>query len=81
LAKNVGIFPEILNDASSAFEPHILSTYLLSLAKTFHSYYNKHRVLNESEHLRNARLILVWGVKEVLRNGLEILGVQAPEEM
>jgi len=81
LAKNVGIFPEILNDASSAFEPHILSSYLLSLAKAFHSYYNKHRVLNESEPLRNARLILVWGVKEVIRNGLEILGVQAPEEM
>jgi arginyl-tRNA synthetase len=81
LAKNVGIFPEILNDASSAYEPHILSSYLLSLAKAFHSYYNKHRVLNESEPLRNARLILVWGVKEVIRNGLEILGVQAPEEM
>jgi len=81
LAKSVGIFPEILDDASLAFEPHILSTYLLSLAKTFHSYYNKHRVLNESEALRNARLILVWGVKEVIRNGLEILGVQAPEEM
>jgi arginyl-tRNA synthetase len=81
LAKNVGIFPEILNDASSAFEPHILSSYLLSLAKAFHSYYNKHRVLNESEPLRNARLILVWGVREVIRNGLEILGVQAPEEM
>lgn len=81
LAKAVALFPETLSEAASNFEPHPLSTYLLSLAKAFHSYYNKHRVLGDDPRKTRARLLLAWGVREVIRNGLEILGVSAPEEM
>lgn len=81
LAKAVGLFPEVVSESASTFEPHPLSTYLLSLAKAFHSYYNKHRVLGEDPKRTRARLVLAWGLKEVIRNGLEILGVSAPEEM
>ncbi len=81
LARAVGTFPELVLDASSNFEPHPISTYLISLARSFHSYYNKHRVLGEERGLTEARLLLAWAIKEVIRNGLEILGVEAPEEM
>ena len=81
LAKAVGTFPELVQDASSNFEPHPISTYLISLARSFHSYYNKHRVLGQKRELTEARLLLAWAIKEVIRNGLEILGVEAPEEM
>jgi len=81
LARTVGLFPEVVSDSASNLEPHPLSGYLIALAKAFHSYYNKHRVLGEDKATREARLVLAWGIKEVIRNGLEILGVSAPEEM
>lgn len=81
LAKMVGIFPEILEEAAQSFEPHPLTVYLLSLAKAFHGYYNRHRVLGAEEGLLQARLALVYAVKTVIKNGLYILGVKAPEEM
>lgn len=81
LAKMVGIFPEILEEAAQNLEPHPLTVYLLSLAKAFHGYYNRHRVLGAEEGLLKARLALIYAVKTVIKNGLYILGVKAPEEM
>lgn len=81
LAKMIGIFPEILEEAAQNFEPHPLTVYLLSLAKAFHGYYNRHRVLGAEEGLLQARMALVYAVKTVIKNGLCILGVKAPEEM
>lgn len=81
LAKMIGIFPEILEEAVQNFEPHPLTVYLLSLAKVFHGYYNRHRVLGTEERLLQARLALAYAVKTVIKNGLYILGVKAPEEM
>jgi arginyl-tRNA synthetase len=61
--------------------PHALVHYLRELANTFHTYYNAEVFIVEDPRLRNARLALVLGVQQVVRNGLELLGVSAPESM
>ena len=53
----------------------------MNLASVFHAYYNKHRVLTDEPDLTNARLYLVQAVRKVIRNGLGLLGVSAPEKM
>ena len=74
-------YPEVLQSAASHYDPHLLANYLRELANAFHSYYNEHRVLVDDENLRNARLQLSIAVRQVVRNGLELLGVSAPEAM
>ncbi|PLX54100.1 MAG: arginine--tRNA ligase, partial [Desulfobacteraceae bacterium] len=55
--------------------------YLMDLASSFHAYYNKHRVLSDDPILSKGRLYLVLAVRKVIRNGLALLGVSAPEKM
>ena len=74
-------FPEVIHLAAANRAPQHLVQYLRSLAAGFHSYYNAHRVLVSDESLRNARVALARGVQQVLRNGLTLLGVSAPESM
>ena len=74
-------FPEIIKQAAQQYEPHTIANYLRELAGEFHSYYNSYKVLVEDEELREARIMLSMGVRQVLSNGLNILGVSAPEEM
>lgn len=74
-------FPEVILDAARLYEPHMISFYLRDLANDFHTYYNSHQFLVDDESLRNARVTLVLAVRQVIRNGLSILGVSAPEEM
>jgi arginyl-tRNA synthetase len=74
-------YPEVLSSAAEQFEPHSLAHYLRELAGDFHSYYNAHKMLGEDTALRDARLALSVAVQQVLRNGLSLLGVSAPEEM
>ena len=74
-------YPEVLANAAEQFEPHSLAHYLRELAGEFHSYYNAHKILGEERALRDARLALSVAVQQVLRNGLSLLGVSAPEEM
>ena len=74
-------FPEIIKQAAQQHEPHTIANYLRELAGEFHSYYNSYKVLVEDEELREARIMLSMGVRQVLSNGLNILGVSAPEEM
>ena len=62
-------------------EPHRLTHYLLSLARTFHSYYNKHRVVTEDKALTLQRLSLIGAVRQTFANGLELLGIDAPDRM
>jgi arginyl-tRNA synthetase len=62
-------------------EPHRIAFYLMDLAAAFHAYYNKHRVLIDDPALANARLYLVGAVRRIIRNGLLLLGVSAPETM
>jgi arginyl-tRNA synthetase len=81
LIKSVIRFPEIVEGAAKALEPHRVTFYLNELAGIFHSYYNKNRVITDDPALSRARLFLVKSVGQVLRNALGILGVSAPEKM
>jgi arginyl-tRNA synthetase len=74
-------YPEVLEQAAVSRAPHALVHYLRELANTFHTYYNAAQFIVEDAALRNARLALVLGVQQVLRNGLTLLGVSAPETM
>ncbi|MGQ3888058.1 arginine--tRNA ligase [Legionella sp. CNM-1927-20] len=74
-------YPEVVTLAASTCEPHQLAYYLRELANGLHSYYNAIILLCEDESLRNARMCLLSAVRQVLGNGLQLLGVSAPESM
>lgn len=74
-------WPEIVAVAGEQLEPHLVATYLLELAQAFQSYYNDHQFLVDDAATRNARLALALAVRQVLANGLALLGVSAPESM
>ena len=74
-------YPEYVEQAAVNRAPHVLVHYLRELANVFHTYYNAQIFIVEDATLRNARLALVLGVQQVLRNGLTLLGVSAPESM
>ena len=81
LEKAVLSFPEVLESCAMTHEPHRLAEYLQALAGTFHSFYGVHRVVGDDPRLSAARLALVKSVQIVMRNGLAVLGVSAPERM
>jgi arginyl-tRNA synthetase len=81
LLRKVTQYPEVLHAAAAALEPHQIAHYLRDLAGEFHTYYNAHQFLVEDAALRNARLNLVIATKQVIVNGLSLLGVSAPEKM
>jgi arginyl-tRNA synthetase len=81
LLRTLSRYPEAVEAAALNEEPHQLTQYLRELANAFHSYYNAHQFLVAEPGLRDARLKLVLGVRQVLRNGLNLLGVSAPESM
>jgi arginyl-tRNA synthetase len=74
-------YPEAVQDAARDLAPHVIAFYLRELAAEFHSYYNTTRILVEDSGVKLARLALAGAVREVLRNGLSLLGVSAPEKM
>ena len=74
-------YPEVLEQAAENRAPHALVHYLRELANTFHTYYNAQAFIVDDASLRNARLALVLGVQQVVRNGLTLLGVSAPDSM
>lgn len=81
LIKHLAHFPDMLAEAAEALEPHRLTFYLTDLAELFHAYYHDNRVLTEDTRTKKARLYLVEAVRQVVANGLDILGVSAPERM
>jgi len=96
LIKKLSAYPEVIQASALAFEPHRVTYYLQQLAAQLHTFYNKHRVLppaTDQEHDETAaaeivtskrtaaRLVLMGAVQQVLRNGLEVLGISAPEHM
>jgi arginyl-tRNA synthetase len=74
-------FPEIVEAAASQKAPQHVVHYLKELAQEFHAYYNAHKFIVDDEELRNARLLLVLVTRQVMRNGLGLLGVSAPQRM
>ena len=81
LIARISEFLERLSVAAKECAPHTLCFYLKDLAGDFHAFYNAERVLVEDEAVRNARLALLLAARQVLRNGLDLLGVSAPEKM
>jgi arginyl-tRNA synthetase len=81
LMVNLSRFPEVVETAALTHEPHLVAHYLRELAYDFHTYYNTHQFLVESDALRDARLNLILATRQVIRNGLALLGVSAPESM
>ncbi len=81
LIKKLLHYQMIFEGAVLSYEPHRITFYLQELARLFHSYYNKHRVLSDDDNLTAARLYLCRAVHIVLEEGLNILGVKAPERM
>ncbi len=81
LTQRIAEFPELLQAAARDLAPHAIAFYLRELAAEFHSYYNAERILVEDPLLRDARLALCAAVRQVLANGLSLLGVNAPEKM
>jgi len=82
LAQKLAEFPQVVARAAEEFSPHLVTYYLHDeVAARFHTYYNAERFLVEDESLKHARLALVAATRQVLANGLAILGVSAPERM
>ncbi|MEA3244021.1 MAG: DALR anticodon-binding domain-containing protein, partial [Pseudomonadota bacterium] len=81
LMVNLSRYPELVETAALNHEPHLLAHYLRDLANDFHTYYNAHQFLVDDEALRNARLNLIQATRQVIANGLKLLGVSAPDSM
>ena len=81
LMKRLAEYPEIIEIAAREFAPHQIAYYLRELAGEFHGYYNSTRFLVPEEPVKLARLALAVATRQVLRNGLGLLGVSAPEKM
>ncbi|NJE03259.1 arginine--tRNA ligase [Thermococcus sp. MV11] len=81
LIKLLAKFPEVIESAGRDIKPHLVPAYLNELASLFNKFYMDHPVLKAEEGIREERLLLVLAVKQVLRDGLELLGIEAPEKM
>jgi arginyl-tRNA synthetase len=81
LVKRVSAFPEVVRQCAAQRAPHALVHYLRDLANDFHTNYSAHQLIVEEAELRNARLDLALAAQTVIRNGLDLLGVTAPETM
>lgn len=81
LCARLTAFPEVIQNAAADYAPHQIAFYLKDLAGEFHSYYNAERMLVEDEGLKQARLALAAAVRQVIRNGLRLLGVSSPDSM
>ncbi|OZG71429.1 arginine--tRNA ligase [Hahella sp. CCB-MM4] len=81
LVAQLNQYPEVVHNSAVNLEPHALTHYLRELASNFHGYYNSHKVLEDDARLRDARLTLSMAVRQILSNGLGLLGVSAPTHM
>ncbi len=81
MIKLIESYPGLIEASARALEPHRVTFYLQELATALHNYYFHHRVITDDRRLTEARLILMQGVKQVLKSGLGIIGVSAPERM
>ncbi|MFK7976482.1 MAG: arginine--tRNA ligase [Halioglobus sp.] len=81
LLRRLDRYPEVIAHAAQNHEPHSLANYLRELAGDFHTWYNAHKMLVDEQPVRDARIALSQSVRQVIANGLEILGVSAPESM
>jgi arginyl-tRNA synthetase len=81
IASRLAEFPEVIESAARDLAPHLIAFYLKELAAEFHAWYNAERMLVDDAALRDARIALAAAVRQVIRNGMGILGVTCPESM
>lgn len=81
LLQRLSEFPEVVENAAADLAPHAIANYLKELASDLHCFYNEHKILAEIEAAKLARLALVRATQHILKNGLDLLGVSAPEKM
>ncbi|UCG29111.1 MAG: arginine--tRNA ligase [candidate division WOR-3 bacterium] len=81
LMKDILKYTEVLSDAVHNLEPYMITYYLIELARDFHSFYQKHRVVTDDTQLTQSRLYLISRTAQTIKDGLELLGVSCPEEM
>jgi arginyl-tRNA synthetase len=81
LLRRLARYPEVVASAAHNSEPHLVATYLRELSGDFHTWYNAHKMLVEEQPLRDARVALCQAAGQVIANGLDLLGVSAPEAM
>jgi arginyl-tRNA synthetase len=81
LIRHLNKYNDVLLSAAKQYEPHQLAHYLRELAGYFHSYYSSCEFLIDDENLKNSRLNLITAVRQVIKNGLQILGVSVPNKM
>ncbi len=81
IVKKLLLYPAIFGNAALAHEPHRITFYLQELAGMFHPYYHRHKVISEDVEVTKTRLALCEAIRIVLKHGLKILGVKAPERM
>jgi len=81
LIKQISLYPERVQNAALRREPHIVVNYLRDLANQFHSWYNAFQFIVDDVELRDARIALATAIGQVLHNGLNLMGVSAPEKM
>mgnify|MGYP001158091907 FL=1 len=81
LLKILSKFPEVVLKSSDNYEPHLICYYLKDLSSSFHGYYNEEKILVDKEEELQAKILLLQGVKQVIFNGLTLLGVSSPSSM
>lgn len=81
LLKEISRFPQVVTDAGERLEPYIVARYVIAVAQAFNKFYNNCQINVEDEKVKKARLKLVCITKNVLKNGLDLLGIQCPERM
>jgi arginyl-tRNA synthetase len=81
ITKKLSLFPEVVRESALSLSPHKIAFYLQEIASDFHAYYNKNKIISDDPNLSSARLYFIRCIKTVIRNGLRLLGVSAPERM
>lgn len=81
IIKKLLLFPEVVKESALSLSPHRVVFYLQDIASDFHIYYNKNRILGDDQNLSSARLYLIGCIRTVIRNGLKLLGISAPQRM
>ncbi len=81
LIKVVSNFPEVVAKATKELRPHLIANYLYALAQKFNEYYHIHQILKADKSIRDARILLVSSIKQIIKNGLNLLGIDVLEKM
>ncbi|MHA1898622.1 MAG: arginine--tRNA ligase, partial [Promethearchaeota archaeon] len=81
LVKILSDFPNVIKSAAESYKPNLIANYLIKLAQAFNKFYNAYKVLVDDLELKKARLLLIDSIRIVIKNGLALLGIEAPEKM